>query len=226
VDHSWVGDFVAKITSPTASAVTLLSRPGGVNNSGHNFCRTTLDDSAASSIQAITAAGQPYTGSFIPFSPLTAFNGQNPNGTWTLNISDQAAADTGNLRAWSLSIRTLACNAPLPGPGTVPSAAPSTPLTVAKSGSNVTLAWGASCSSSGVDYAIYQGTIGTFTSHASKFCSTQGLLSKTFSMDPGNLYYLVTALTAEREGSYGQATSGERPAAASPCKPQLLGACP
>ncbi len=111
LDHTFVGDLVATLRSPVGTTVTLLSRPGGgLNGSGgNNFCRTVLDDEVAGSIQAITTAGEPYTGSFQPANPLSAFDGENPNGTWTLNVSDQASGLTGSVRAFSLRLSRYAC---------------------------------------------------------------------------------------------------------------------
>jgi subtilisin-like proprotein convertase family protein len=110
LDHSWVGDLVMKLTSPAGTTVTLMSRPGGTGNSGNNFCQTVLDDSGASSIQNIAVAGAPWTGTFQPASPLAAFNGEDPNGTWVLNVTDNALADTGSVRAFSLIMTGFTCN--------------------------------------------------------------------------------------------------------------------
>ena len=58
-------------------------------------------------------------------------------------------------------------------------------------------------------------------------CTTQGLLTKTFPADPGDLYFLVVPLSANREGSYGKNSAlVERPQGASACKLQLAGSCP
>jgi hypothetical protein len=113
LDHTWVGDLVITLTSPQGTTVTLMSRPGGALNSGNNFCNTVLDDGGATSIQSITVAGSPYTGSFIPASPLAAFNGENGNGTWTLTVNDAASGDGGAVRAFSLAFTTFACGNPL-----------------------------------------------------------------------------------------------------------------
>ena len=110
LDHSWVGDLILTLTSPSGTRVTLANRPGGTGNSGNNFCQTVLDDSGASSIQSITSAGAPFTGTFSPASPLAAFNGEDPNGTWTLNVSDNAFIDTGSVRAFTLSMDGFVCN--------------------------------------------------------------------------------------------------------------------
>jgi len=110
LDHTWVGDLVITLTSPSGTTVVLASRPGGTGNSGNNFCQTVLDDSAATSIQAIAVSGAPWTGSFQPASPLAAFNGEPGNGTWILNVSDNASIDTGSVRAFSLTMTGFTCD--------------------------------------------------------------------------------------------------------------------
>ena len=97
------------LTSPAGTTVVLASHPGGALNSGNNFCQTVLDDAATNSIQNVTAAGAPYTGTFAPANPLAAFIGEDPNGTWTLTVSDLAFFDTGSVRAFSLILTTFSC---------------------------------------------------------------------------------------------------------------------
>jgi subtilisin-like proprotein convertase family protein len=116
-DHSWVGDLRVTLTSPQGTTVTLMDQPGGPLNSGNNFCNTVLDDSAIALIQGITPAGAPWTGSFKPASPLSAFAGQNGNGTWTLTVSDLVPLDGGNVRAFSLSFTSFVCSSSLASAG-------------------------------------------------------------------------------------------------------------
>lgn len=111
IDHTYVGDLVMTLTSPQGTTVTLMNRPGsGVygewGSYGRNFCNTLLnDEGGGSSIQNITVEQAPYSGTYTPTSLLSAFRGQNPNGTWTLDVSDRYPyADTGNVRAFSLDI--------------------------------------------------------------------------------------------------------------------------
>jgi subtilisin-like proprotein convertase family protein len=111
VDHTWTGDLVFKLTSPQGTTVTIINMVGG---SANNFCGTLLDDETVGSIQSVSGSSAPYTGAYAPANPLAAFKGQNPNGTWTLNVSDRAGADTGNVRAFSLVI------APCPPPNDPP----------------------------------------------------------------------------------------------------------
>ncbi|HEX8148922.1 MAG TPA: S8 family serine peptidase [Pyrinomonadaceae bacterium] len=112
VNHPFVGDVIFKLTSPSGKTVTIISQAGGASNSGNNFCNTVLDDDTANgSIQSVTAAQNPYTGTFKPANPLSAFDGENPNGTWLLNASDVGATDVGNVTAFSLDITAFSCPA-------------------------------------------------------------------------------------------------------------------
>ena len=109
IDHSWVGDLTFTLTSPSGTVVTLMSRPGGINNSGNNFCKTILDDNATNLIQNIAIAGAPWQGSFKPASPLSAFAGENANGTWILHATDSVTIDTGGVRTFSLDTTGFSC---------------------------------------------------------------------------------------------------------------------
>lgn len=129
LNHSFVGDLKFKLTSPQGTTVEIMSAGGGdVNCAVNNIYQMTLDDQATSA-QTCPSGGTnsgPLTGSFTPSNPLSAFNGQNPNGTWTLNVIDTAAADTGSIRAYSLIITGKICcgGPPPPTPTPVPTATP------------------------------------------------------------------------------------------------------
>ncbi|HMP17842.1 MAG TPA: proprotein convertase P-domain-containing protein, partial [Gemmatales bacterium] len=58
-------------------------------------------DQAANPISAGTA---PFTGSFRPEQPLSAFHGISGNGTWTLRVRDVVSSDTGTLQNWSITV--------------------------------------------------------------------------------------------------------------------------
>jgi subtilisin-like proprotein convertase family protein len=110
IDHSWVGDLDATLTSPAGTKISLFNRPGGENNSGNNFCQTVLDDAGANPIQTIAIAGSPWTGTFSPATPLAIFNGENPNGTWILHMTDHVTIDSGNVRAFALNFSGFVCD--------------------------------------------------------------------------------------------------------------------
>lgn len=94
-------------------------------------------------------------------------------------------------------------------------------LTLARSGpNNLALAWGASCSAAENDYAVYEGTLGSFSNHQSVVCSTGGVTSTTIQPGSGSRYYLVVPRNSQREGSYGNTTAGPRPPAANACVAQ------
>jgi subtilisin-like proprotein convertase family protein len=110
IDHSWVGDLTLQLRSPSGRAVTLMSSPGGPNDSGNNFCQTVLDDEAANPVQGVTATQAPFTGTFSPLQPLATFNGDEANGTWTLHATDAIVFDTGSVRAFSIDVGSFSCN--------------------------------------------------------------------------------------------------------------------
>ena len=101
-------------------------------------------------------------------------------------------------------------------------------LTIDKAvGGQIELSWSASCLPTDIDYAIYEGDLGVFDSHQSRFCSTGAATTKTFTPLAGNAYYLVVPLNAIREGSYGTDSNDmERPQGANACLAQVITACP
>ncbi len=101
LDHTFVNDLVITLSSPGGAQVVVINQTDG---GGNNFCQVVLDDTAATSIQTAVTADAPFTGTWQPASLLSAFAGEAPNGTWTLLAQDFFAADTGNIRAWSITI--------------------------------------------------------------------------------------------------------------------------
>jgi subtilisin-like proprotein convertase family protein len=98
ITHTWDSDLVAYLISPNGTRVTLFN---GAGSSGDNFTNTILDDEATTSIYSGSA---PFSGRFRPEGSLSAFDGEDLNGTWTLEVYDVAAQDTGTLNSWSLEI--------------------------------------------------------------------------------------------------------------------------
>ncbi len=97
-------------------------------------------------------------------------------------------------------------------------------------GGDITLTWDPSCQATDTDYAIYEGVIGNSQSHvpiATPNCTTAGATNATFQPGSDDRYYLVVPQGAAREGSYGTDGNGmPRSPSTSPCRPQLVGACP
>lgn len=94
------------LTSPIGTVVPLISTyPAAPSyaNWGATVSRVqvTLDDSAA---DLVGVNGIPETGTFRPASPLSAFIGEDPNGTWTLDVTDSVGGDSLCYYGASLSI--------------------------------------------------------------------------------------------------------------------------
>lgn len=97
LDHTYVGDLVITLKSPSGKVATLFKRRGG---EGNNLAGTVFDDEAANRLNSGQA---PFTGSFKPESPLSIFDGESSGGNWTLTVSDRARYDTGTLNSWKLN---------------------------------------------------------------------------------------------------------------------------
>ena len=115
-----MGDMIFRLTSPGGTTVTLYDRPGVPAStfgcSSNNLFALTLDDEAGSALEGQCPGGTdagPLTGTFTPNNPLSAFDGQNPNGNWTLTAIDAAGGDVGTVRNFSLIFGAV-CGTPSP----------------------------------------------------------------------------------------------------------------
>lgn len=100
ITHTFDAQLEVFLISPSGTRVKLFA---GVGGSGDHFTSTTLDDQAA---MAITVGAAPFSGSFRPQGLLADLVGENPNGTWTLEITDTQTGDVGTLNSWSLTLST------------------------------------------------------------------------------------------------------------------------
>lgn len=98
LDHTYDDDLDVFLIGPDGTRVELFTDVGG---SGNNFRNTTLDDEASVSI---TAGAAPFTGVFRPEGSLSAFDGKNVQGIWTLEITDDEPPDSGMLNSWQLTV--------------------------------------------------------------------------------------------------------------------------
>jgi serine protease len=74
ITHTWIGDLTLMLTSPAGTSAVLHNASGGNNDN--------IDTTFSSS----------------------AFNGEVTTGDWILSVADNAAADTGSLNNWALTI--------------------------------------------------------------------------------------------------------------------------
>jgi len=147
ISHTWVGDLVIKLVSPTGDILTLLSRPGLSEpaDDGTDCCGDssnldmgsplTFDDDAAVSAEDMgagldgsgvicqddgecTFAPAPDTG---PGTNLAQFNGQDGAGTWQVCVGDSGGGDTGDFDSATLAFSVAQPPTPTPaGPQPVP----------------------------------------------------------------------------------------------------------
>lgn len=95
--HSWIADLIVTLESPQGTVVTLWEE---ICNSENDF-EVNFDDAAAPGALPCPPVGG---GTYQPQDPLAAFNGENPQGTWTLYIEDVFNWDGGSLDSWGLEI--------------------------------------------------------------------------------------------------------------------------
>lgn len=104
VTHTWVGDLAFTVTSPMGTSVTIVDQPGEPAStfgcSGDDI-NATLDDEAGAPVETACSAAIPAIGgSFTPNNPLSAFDGEDAQGMWTITVVDNAGGDTGTLNEW------------------------------------------------------------------------------------------------------------------------------
>jgi extracellular elastinolytic metalloproteinase len=80
ITHTYVGDLVVRLISPTGTVVGLHDRAGG----------------GADDLKKTWRSAQ--------LSDLGALAGDPTGGTWTLSVADRARRDVGTLNAWSLDV--------------------------------------------------------------------------------------------------------------------------
>jgi uncharacterized repeat protein (TIGR01451 family) len=105
--HTWVGDLIFTLSSDSASSTVIdrIGVPASTFGCSGNNIAAVLDDEAATPVENECGAGVPtIAGSFTPNNPLSAFDGTDIAGTWTLAVSDNAGGDTGTLNEWCVTV--------------------------------------------------------------------------------------------------------------------------
>jgi subtilisin-like proprotein convertase family protein len=136
ITGGFTGDLYAYLISPTGTMVVLVNRVGensgnyfGYSDSGFNV---TFDSASTTNIHTYQSGSYTLNGSsqltgtwatdsrtISPLSApsafdagptgntLSAFDGYNPNGTWTLFVADLAGGGQSTLVSWGLSVVTV-----------------------------------------------------------------------------------------------------------------------
>lgn len=109
IAHTWLGDLDIYLVSPAGDTLELSTDNGG---SGDNMLNVIFSDTSSNNITLQTsgiAPGVYHTEDPAGFAGL--YNGQDPNGAWTLLVIDDSGGDNGMLNSWSM---TFANNNPSP----------------------------------------------------------------------------------------------------------------
>lgn len=119
-NHTWVADLEVTLVSPSGTAVRILDLTG-VQNGDDIDGDITFDDSAAMLFPDDDTDGT-ISGTFlvsdfenadsdVPATAfgldMSAFNGEDANGAWSLYIFDENAGDTGTFDGWTIDIVTV-----------------------------------------------------------------------------------------------------------------------
>jgi cysteine-rich repeat protein len=97
--HTYLGDLVASIESPSATSRTLFSN---ICAGADNFGLYLGDDAVGPLVCPATDESVLR----LPKESFSLFNGEDAGGAWTLTIQDTEATDTGSLAGWSLEVCT------------------------------------------------------------------------------------------------------------------------
>jgi len=106
IEHTSVSDLSATLTAPDGTTTVLFIQPGmGCTTPNLQF---TLSDDAFNSygdlLMACEAMAPAISGNYQPNQSFNTYDGKDPNGDWTINISDVAAGNGGLVVAAELVI--------------------------------------------------------------------------------------------------------------------------
>ena len=100
ITHSWTADLIVTLISPTGTQIQLVNQQCGSSDN----LNATFDDSGTTLVCGVNPA---INGTIRPTQLLSALNGQDSQGVWTLRINDVANGDGGSMVSWSIRICSL-----------------------------------------------------------------------------------------------------------------------
>lgn len=187
--------------------------------------------SIASNTGLFSVIGTTFGGNGVSTFALPDFRGRTPVCSGQgIGLTNRTRGEMMGTPTTALTVAQLAMHAHVVDPTNArrPGEASSmgTPLRLAKNASDpskINLTWGTGCPTGATSYAVYEGTLGAFTSHAilGGACGVTGTSLVAQTPCAGSCYYLVSAVDdlVGEEGSLGHASSGAeiaRPAV--PCR--------
>ncbi|MGH9763559.1 MAG: proprotein convertase P-domain-containing protein, partial [Blastocatellia bacterium] len=129
LDHTFTGDLTVELKAPNGYGTDLIYVRGLFigDGDGDNFINTVIDGSSTNDLNLAGSAQAPFTGSWAPafnssiwslfgipnlgpdpVGQLSRLNGLSTQGNWQVHVTDEAEADTGTLKTWSLIVTPVA----------------------------------------------------------------------------------------------------------------------
>jgi subtilisin-like proprotein convertase family protein len=119
ITHTFPADLDISLTSPAGTVAFITTDNGG--GTDDIFNGTLWDDSATQSANDYAHANGVTSSPLVPEASMAAFIGEDPNGSWTLDIVDDAGGDAGTLVSWGLDVTACEGQAPVLPATPVPS---------------------------------------------------------------------------------------------------------
>lgn len=98
VNHTYISDVNIALLSPAGvNQINVFNRSCTSNDN----INATFDDQGTAIVCAVTI-----TGNIVPTEALSIYNGESATGNWLVGIRDLAAADTGSVNSYTLTVCT------------------------------------------------------------------------------------------------------------------------
>ena len=99
ITHTYLHDLQMSVAHPSLGDVTVFNDIGnGVDAcTGEDMRGVVFDDESANALECVEPGPPSLEGDYLPDNMLSAWDGADPSGVWTVQISDDAAQDTGTL---------------------------------------------------------------------------------------------------------------------------------
>ncbi|KAB8151815.1 T9SS type A sorting domain-containing protein [Kordia sp. TARA_039_SRF] len=99
VTHAWIGDLIMQLQPPAGGFSNVWART--CNDAQYGNIDVTFRDG-----EPTIACASPTTGTYAPANPMTAFNGDNPSGTWNMVFVDFFNGDSGIVNEFAIELCT------------------------------------------------------------------------------------------------------------------------
>ncbi len=101
ITHTQISDLEIKLVSPQGTEV-ILNQSGTCNGNYQNI-QVVYDDNSENFLDC-NPTPPAIRDNIKPFETMSAFNGENAQGNWTLQVSDPVAGNGGSLNIWALEV--------------------------------------------------------------------------------------------------------------------------